>query len=174
MVKWIGFGAIIGSAVFLAAKTVGFSWIISVVFAVALPLVLFVVSFLIGKTSGGKEGSGLMKKFLKLIFWFTAIPWILHIFKAGFSDIPRATNQNVGDFLYVAAWVFTFPLMMGFCVIYAFFSSIRWIFIHPYFIAPPETIDKWIDETIEDKKCQFCAEWIKGDALICRYCGSEC
>ena len=117
-----------------------------------------------------------MKKVLKFILWFTAIPWFLHLFKAAFHDIPKASNQEVGDALYIGAWVLTFPLMMGLTAIWAFFTSIRWIFIHPYFIAPPseETIAWAEEEAAGEKQCEYCKEWIRGDAVVCRYCLSDC
>ena len=80
----------------------------------------------------------LMKKFFKFMLWLTAVPWFLHLFKAAFSDIPRATNQEVDSYGYIASWVFAFWLLGPFTVIWAFFASIRWIFIHPYFIAPSQ------------------------------------
>ena len=120
---------------------------------------------------------GVIKRLIKLALWFTLIPWFLHIFSAGFHDIPKASgqlNEKGGmDFLYIAAWIFTFPLMMGLTLIWAFFTSLSWVFSHPNFIK--EMSDELVEMHTESKyvKCVYCAELVRAEATICKHCGSE-
>ena len=67
-----------------------------------------------------------MKRFFQFLLRLILSPifFIINIFKAAFKDIPEATNQEVDGIWYVAAWVLTFPLMLGFTVIWAFFKTI--------------------------------------------------
>ena len=113
-----------------------------------------------------------MKKFFKFILWFTAVPWFLHLFKAAFSDIPRAVKMEGDDFIYIAAWVFTFPLMMGLTVIWAFFTSIRWIFIHPYFLRSDCFISPGPRDVKGSRNYRYSLgdQWLYGNVFRCFSC----
>tara|TARA_B100001123_G_C14472961_1_gene695178 strand:+ start:204 stop:464 length:261 start_codon:yes stop_codon:yes gene_type:complete len=54
--------------------------------------------------------------------------FITNIFKVAWTDIPKATNQENTSLIYIAAWMFTFPLMMGFTVVWALFKTIWEVF----------------------------------------------